>query len=208
MPTQFPKVSQFIKYTHYSMIMAREAQGGIGYKNGLPWPKCKSDMEWFRKHTLGKIIVMGRATFESLGSKPLPGRINIVVSTSIDKEVGRKWNTENPGEDSGYLIIAQNPTEVKTLISQTAGTLHNGGEVMIIGGAYIYEAFWNDISRLYLTTFEDTYSSDVKVDLDLSGFNKVYHDSTQLHQPTFEIYEPRRTFGITRFPASKEDKNV
>lgn len=63
-------------------IYAQDEKGAIGVKskNGLPW-RCKDDMAFFKKVTTGNIVIMGRKTFESLGCKPLPNRVNIVISS-------------------------------------------------------------------------------------------------------------------------------
>ncbi|UQT02724.1 dihydrofolate reductase [Serratia phage vB_SmaM-Sureiya] len=197
--TTFAKTNEFIHFTTYAMIVAVDASGGIGINNTLPWPKCKEDMQWFRKQTLGKIIVMGRSTFESIGGKPLPGRINIVISRTLDPAVAREINTANAeNKDAGYLLFVNSPDKAKEVIQQTAGTLHKGGEVMVIGGATIYEAFWPSISRLYLTTFGDTYNTDVGLEMDLTGFDKVYMDATGFMQPKFEIYDVRPSLIVNR----------
>ena len=65
-------------------ILAMDNNMGIGYDNTLPWPHNKKDMKWFRDCTSGHVVVMGRKTWESFGSKPLPNRINVVVT---NKEV-------------------------------------------------------------------------------------------------------------------------
>ena len=198
------KLSSFIHYTTYSMIVAVDEAGGIGIDNKLPWPKCKEDMQWFRSQTLGKIIVMGRKTFESIGSKPLPGRINIVIGSKLEPEVARTFNKENEGnKDAGYLMFVPSVSKAKEMISMTAGTLHNGGEVMVIGGASIYEAFWNDIGRVYLTTFKDTFNTDVKIHMNLNQFELVYRDDRSVLGPKFEIYDAQQTFRIERKDTSR-----
>jgi dihydrofolate reductase len=64
-----------------AIIYARQKDGLIGIKDGLPWGKpLKFDMENFKALTGGQVVVMGRSTFESLGSKPLRGRVNFVVT--------------------------------------------------------------------------------------------------------------------------------
>ena len=64
-----------------SMICAVANNGIIGNKNQLPWPHLPSDMKWFSKQTKGNVVVMGRKTWDSLGLvKPLPNRVNVVVS--------------------------------------------------------------------------------------------------------------------------------
>lgn len=63
-------------------IAAMNIEGIIGIDNQLPWD-IPSDLKHFKEYTLGSTIVMGRKTFETIGSKPLPGRINVVLSTCL-----------------------------------------------------------------------------------------------------------------------------
>lgn len=184
------KTTKFIQSITYSMIVARDSSNGIGFKNGLPWPKCQSDMKWFRDQTMSKIIIMGRSTFESIGSKPLPGRINIVISTTLDESVGKAWNAEYQNDTTkGYLVIVDSVEKAKKFINDTAGMLHGGGEVMVIGGAQIYQAFWNDMSRVYLTTFNGSYTSDVQIEFSLEHFDLVYLDKRRVLDPQFQIFD-------------------
>lgn len=181
---------KFVKATTYSMIMACDSNGGIGYKNSLPWGRCDVDMKWFRASTLGKIVIMGRTTFESLDSKPLPGRINIVLSTTLDSQIGKDWNKENENDvKKGYLIILKDVEAVRKFIENSLGILHNGGEVMVIGGAQIYSAFWDVCSRLYLTTFDGTFDSDVQVQIPMENFELIYLDKRSRLNPQFAIYD-------------------
>ena len=110
----------------------------IGIENRLPW-KLPADMKWFRLHTLGKPIVMGRKTFESFGAKPLPQRHNIVITRNAD------YRTE------GATVV----TSIDSAIA-VAGDVE---EVMIIGGASFYEQMLARADRLYLTL----------VDMDVAG---------------------------------------
>ena len=64
-----------------SLIAAVDLDNNIGLDNDLPWPRIKSDMTYFKVTTTGYPIVMGRKTFESFGSKPLPNRLNIIISS-------------------------------------------------------------------------------------------------------------------------------
>ena len=66
-----------------SLIAAMADDRVIGINNSLPW-KLPADMQWFRRHTLGKPIVMGRKTFESFGGRTLPDRTNIVITRDRD----------------------------------------------------------------------------------------------------------------------------
>lgn len=63
-----------------ALIVARASNGVIGCKNQLPW-RLSNDLQYFRRHTTGNVVIMGRVTYESIG-KPLPNRINIVVTRS------------------------------------------------------------------------------------------------------------------------------
>jgi len=111
-----------------SIIVAMAENRVIGVDNSLPW-HLPGDMKWFRRHTLGKPVVMGRKTFESIG-KPLPERDNIVV-------------TRNPGyEAPGCRVVASIDEAV-----EAAGE----GEVMILGGAELYRQILPRADRLYLT---------------------------------------------------------
>jgi dihydrofolate reductase len=113
-----------------SMIAAMTDDGVIGIENRLPW-KLPNDMKWFRQHTLSKPIIMGRKTFESFGSKPLPDRTNIIITR----------DTSYQAKDS---IVAHTIEEAL----EVAGDVD---EVMIIGGASFYEQMLPRADRLYLT---------------------------------------------------------
>ncbi|MEK6749972.1 MAG: type 3 dihydrofolate reductase [Pseudomonadota bacterium] len=113
-----------------SMIAAMTDDGIIGIENRLPW-KLPVDMRWFRRHTVGKPVVMGRTTFDSLGRKPLPDRHNIVV-------------TRDPNFSAAGVAVAHTLDEA----------LHAAGdvpEVMIIGGASLYREALARAQRLYIT---------------------------------------------------------
>ena len=102
----------------------------IGVDNSLPW-KLPSDMKWFRQHTLGKPIVMGRKTFESFGGRTLPDRPNIIITRDENYKVEGAIVTHSIGE-----------------ALKAAG---NVDEVMIIGGASFYEQMLPRADRMYLT---------------------------------------------------------
>ena len=102
----------------------------IGINNRLPW-RLPADMKWFRQHTLGKPIIMGRKTFESFGSKPLPDRLNIVI-------------TRDPAYAAPGAVVVHD-------IDQAIAAAGAVEEVMIIGGASFYEQMLPRADRLYLT---------------------------------------------------------
>ena len=61
-------------------ILAVDDNLGLGFESGLPWPTNKEDMKWFSDNTRGNVVVMGRATWESLNCQKLPNRLNVVIS--------------------------------------------------------------------------------------------------------------------------------
>lgn len=115
-----------------SSIVALADNLAIGIDNQLPW-HLPNDLKFFKKTTLGKPILMGRKTFDSLG-KPLPGRLNIVVSQKKDLEVP-------------YGVEVVSSIEKGIEIMEATGT----DEGFIIGGGIIFEATLSLVDRLYLT---------------------------------------------------------
>ena len=122
-----------------SLIAAMADNRVIGIANKLPW-KLPADMKWFREHTLGKPIVMGRKTFESFGAKPLPGRTNIVVTRDVN------YHAE-------ACIIAGGIDDALRLAGEVP-------EVMIIGGASFYAQLLPRADRLYLTLVHHSFDGD------------------------------------------------
>ncbi len=116
-----------------SLIAAMDRKRAIGKGNALPW-YLPDDLKHFKRVTLGKPVVMGRKTFESLGCKPLPGRRNLVVSRSGFQAEG----VEVFASLNAALTSAQADNE----------------EVMVIGGAQIYQQALPLADRVYLTRVE------------------------------------------------------
>ena len=111
-----------------SIIAAMDKNRLIGSQNGLPW-HLPADFKHFKEVTLGKPVLMGRKTFESIG-RPLPGRKNIVISRSGFKTDGIE---SVDSIDAGLELVA------------------DAEEVMIIGGANIYEQVISQAEKMYLT---------------------------------------------------------
>jgi len=123
-----------------SIIVAMAENRVIGIDNRLPW-HLPDDMKWFRRHTLGKPVVMGRKTWESIG-KPLPGRQNIVV-------------TADPGFAAPGCTVVHS---VEAALSAAAGA----EEIMIMGGASFYEQLLPRTDRLYLTLVHAEVAGDTR----------------------------------------------
>lgn len=118
-----------------ALIVAAASNGVIGRNNQLPW-YLPNDLKYFKRVTLGKPVVMGRKTFESIG-KPLPGRTNIVITRQ------REWNFE------GVKVV--NNLEQALALAESVATIDAAEELMVIGGAEIYRAAFESADRLYLT---------------------------------------------------------
>ncbi len=126
------------------MIMARAENGTIGADNALPW-HISSDLKNFKRLTMGKPLIMGRKTFESIG-KPLKGRTNIVITRDPD------WNANG-------TIVCHDLKEAEKLAQDQA--IKDGvDEIIIAGGAEIYARFLNDVDRIYLTEVHRRYDGD------------------------------------------------
>lgn len=130
-----------------SLIAALDRNNLIGADQGMPW-RLPADLKRFKALTMGKPIVMGRKTYETIG-RPLPGRQNIVLTRDQDYEA------------PGCVVVHS--------IEDALKVSSDAPEVMIIGGGAIYRQFLPLASRLYLTlidaTFEgDTYFPDINCD--------------------------------------------
>ncbi len=125
-----------------SLIVAAAANGVIGRANRLAW-HIPEDLRYFKRVTMGKPLVMGRKTFQSIG-KPLPGRPNIVV-------------TRDPAWTADGVEVAHCLEQALALAEGLAG----GGEVMVIGGAQLFNAALALAERLYLTEVHRNYEGDV-----------------------------------------------
>lgn len=114
-----------------SLIVARARNGAIGRNGDIPW-HAPEDLAFFQRETLGGAIIMGRKTWDSLPRRPLPRRLNIVVTSQ----------TRAP-EDNTLFV----PLEAALNAARRAGYLR----VYAIGGAAIYKAFLPDADRLLIT---------------------------------------------------------
>lgn len=121
-----------------SLIVALDKNGLIGAGNKLPW-HAPADLKHFKSVTMGKPVVMGRKTCESIAG-PLPGRRNIVL-------------TRNPA-------FIRDGFEVCRDLDSCLAMLDGSEEVMIIGGAEIYRLCWDRVDRIYATLVEGEFAGD------------------------------------------------
>lgn len=124
------------------MIAAVADNGAIGVRGGMPW-HIGEDLKYFKRVTMGSPVIMGRATFESLG-RPLPGRTNIVLSRS------RRDFPEG-------VVCVQTPQEAlheaEKALTASGGCCEaeQEGRCFVIGGGKVYARMMDDADRLYLT---------------------------------------------------------
>ncbi len=126
-----------------NMIVACDSKWGIGYQGNL-LVRIPQDQKWFQMETLGKVVVMGRKTLESLPQKrPLAGRVNLVLSRNPEYKV-RGAEVFHSAEEL-RVALKQYPSE----------------KVYFIGGEDIYREFLPDCDTVHVTKIDYTYKSDV-----------------------------------------------
>lgn len=136
-------------------ILAMDSNMGIGWNNTLPWPHNKKDMKWFRDCTSGHVVVMGRKTWESFGSKKLPTRINVVM-------------TNGSVEGKPDLVLSGNIEDAIYSLKAIYPGLH----IFIIGGANIYRQALPFCDKLYVTRIKGAYRCDTFMySNDFEGFD-------------------------------------
>ena len=121
-------------------ILAMDDNMGIGFENGLPWPRMNKDMKWFRESTTGNVVVMGRNTWESFGNEPLRNRVNIVITN-------REVEGNPDGVMSGYIPD----------LLDTIKRLYPQLDIFVIGGANIYRQALPHCDKLYITRIKGVY---------------------------------------------------
>ncbi len=111
----------------------------IGKGNALPW-HLPADLKYFKRITLGKPIIMGRKTFESIG-RPLPGRVNIIVTHELAYRA------------DGCTVVHS--------IDEAISIAQAHEEVMVIGGAKLFEQVLPRAERIYLTEIDEEFAGDI-----------------------------------------------
>jgi dihydrofolate reductase len=123
-----------------SLIVAASENNAIGKDNQLLW-NLPNDMKFFKNKTWGMTVVMGRKTFEAV-NRPLPGRVNIVITTK------ENWKSEN-------VWVAR---DLDDALKQAATT--NCKEIFIIGGGEIYKQSISIADKIYMTRVHATLEGD------------------------------------------------
>ncbi|CAN7578628.1 dihydrofolate reductase [Phenylobacterium sp. LjRoot225] len=160
--------------------IARARNGVIGKDGTLPW-RLKSDLAIFRAVTMGKPVIMGRKTWDSLPRKPLVGRTNIVLSR------------DGSFEPHGALVCEDFSEAVQ--IAREQAEEDGRDEVCVIGGASLFELALKRAGRIYLTEVEAEVEGDVRLSpIDESRWREVRRESHPAsdddeHPFTFRVLE-------------------
>jgi dihydrofolate reductase len=121
-----------------SLCVAMDNNRLIGCNNGLPW-HLPADLKHFRTVTMGKPIIMGRKTYESIG-RPLPGRLNVILSRTP--------------------LLIQKGGEVLHSLSEILAFCQQYEECVVIGGASVYEQLLPQVERMYVTWVDGEFKGD------------------------------------------------
>lgn len=118
-----------------SILVAHDKNRGIGFNNQLPW-HLPNDLKHVKKLSTGNTLVMGRATYDSIG-KPLPNRKNVVL-------------TRNKNFKAEGVEVIHDIKEIEKL----------EGHVFIFGGQSLFEMFIDKVDDMYITVIDDTFQAD------------------------------------------------
>ena len=162
-----------------SHVVAMSNNNVIGVNNKLPW-QLKDDLEHFKEYTTGKIIIMGRKTFESIG-RPLPNRQNYVISSNLREIDG--------------ISIFQNLENAIIAAKKYNKDLDSAQEIAIIGGGYLFRDSINYFNKLVLTRVDCEIDGDVyypKIDLknwELESSENFLKNEVNQYDFSVEVYK-------------------
>ena len=139
-----------------TLVLAMAENGVIGKQGAIPW-RIADDMKRFKALTLGKPVVMGRKTWDSLPRKPLPGRVNIVVTRQAD------WAADGAVRASSF--------------ADALTKAHNATDVMVIGGGEIYREALSRADRIELTELHRAFEGDASFAFDKSGWREIAREN-------------------------------
>ena len=160
-----------------SAIVAMDNNRLIGKNDQLPW-HLPADLRYFKQTTMGKPVIMGRKTYESIG-KPLPGRDNIILTQQIDYQ-------------APHCLVVHRLADALAL-----PVIQQAEESFIIGGVHVYQSALAFCDRLYITFINGEFDGDMFFpDVDLSQWNEVSREVFHADQENnadlfFVVYEKR-----------------
>jgi dihydrofolate reductase len=150
-----------------ALVAALSTNRVIGRDNTLPW-HLPGDLQYFKRITMGKPLLMGRKTYESIG-RPLPGRTNIVL-------------TRNPHVAASGIVVVSSPERALQLAQQEGAE-----ELMVIGGEAVYRAMLPLAQRLYLTEVHAQVDGDAFFpEFDASEWQELQRDDCSVANDGYE----------------------
>ena len=165
-----------------SIVVAASDDNAIGKDNQLLW-KLPNDMKFFKNLTWGMPVVMGRKTFESIGSKALPGRLNIVLSRQL-----------NPYEGVAGVASAKDFNQAMEIAAAEGYK-----ELFVIGGSELYRLSFTLADKIYLTRVHSTFpDADTFIDeldenkFELISSEKMPSDDKHLYSYSFETWQRKK----------------
>ena len=167
----------------FSLIVALAENRVIGIDNKLPW-YLPNDLKYFKQVTMGKTIVMGRKTYESIG-KPLPGRTNIVIT--------RQSGYQAPNANDSVKVV--DSLQAARELAESIALINGQDEAMIIGGAEIYSQALTLVDRMYLTEVHAEVEGDAFFpEFERSAWQEVAREDFAAEGPnpynySFVVYE-------------------
>lgn len=147
-----------------TLVVAIARNNVIGRDGDLPW-RLSSDMKRFKAATMGKPVLMGRKTWESLPRKPLPGRQNLVLTRDADFKAEGAWV---------YTDIAAMLAAARAMAEAA-----DVEEACVIGGAQLYNAVLPQADRIILTEVNLEPEGDARLVLDLSQWREVAREHVE-----------------------------
>ncbi len=154
--------------TRVAFVLAFDRKHVIGRAGGLPW-RLPDDMKHVRELTIGKPLIMGRRTYESIG-RPLPQRTNIVL-------------TRDPAFRAEGVLVARSPDEALALAGDVP-------EVIVFGGAEVFRQFLPLAERIYLTQVDADVGGDTVFDFaadDWRVLERTRHAADDRHPHAFDF---------------------
>lgn len=146
-------------------IFAIDEEGGMGLQGMMPWPTNSQDLAWFKMHTVGHIVVMGRSTWEAKDMpKPLPRRTNwVITSGTIEPNLSGAHVWHKHPVRLVYKLARENPNKI----------------VWVIGGAKLLTSLAGIFDRLYVTHIASNFGCDVKLNFTefANGYKEIYNSS-------------------------------
>ena len=161
-----------------NLIVAADKNWGIGRDGGL-LASLPSDMKYFKEHTAGRVVVMGRRTLESLpGRRGLPNRVNYVLTSDPEYKAERCITVNS--EDELWEVIGQ----------------YDPNDVWLIGGAALYNRFYKYCDKLYVTKIDaelnaDTFITNYDEDSDFEVISESEAVTESGHTYRFTVYKNR-----------------